>query len=286
MCGAGALAREKHRKRLLLRDAGYATIARMNRPHRRQVIAGLLLAVTVPLLLAKDTPFQVISWPDSGQPVLRFTFSKFKEIGGMGKEHTYITDTAVQNLSDKTISNSSFSLYVFDKDKARVGEGYINLTNVPAGQTVKFQITLAASGTPASLTVSTSASVPHTVQITVNSVPQGATFKLDGKEVGTTPKIVDVSVGKHSLDFSKEGFNSGKFPLEITSRDASGGSVSYELGSAAHDTIELRDGSIVSGDLVSINGMQVQVRIGGNTQTFDRNQVKRILLTERDPVTN
>jgi hypothetical protein len=29
--------------------------------------------------------------------------------------------------------------------------------------------------------------------------------------------------------------------------------------------------------------MQVQVRIGGNTETFDRNQVKRILLTERDP---
>jgi|HubBroStandDraft_5_1064220.scaffolds.fasta_scaffold264905_2 hypothetical protein len=29
--------------------------------------------------------------------------------------------------------------------------------------------------------------------------------------------------------------------------------------------------------------MQVQVRIGGNTQTFDRNQVKRILLTGRDP---
>jgi hypothetical protein len=88
------------------------------------------------------------------------------------------------------------------------------------------------------------------------------------------------------LEFSKEGFNTGKFPLEITSRDASGGSVSYELGSPAHDTIELRDGSVLFGDLVSISGMQVQVRIGGNTQTFDRNQIKRILLTERDPVAN
>ena len=72
----------------------------------------------------------------------------------------------------------------------------------------------------------------------------------------------------------------------MTSHDACGGSVSYELGSAAHDTIELRDGSVLSGDLISINGMQVQVRIGGNTQAFDRNQVKRILLTERDPVSN
>jgi hypothetical protein len=40
---------------------------------------------------------------------------------------------------------------------------------------------------------------------------------------------------------------------------------------------------VLSGDLVSVNGMEVVVRIGGNAQTFDRNQVKRILLTEREP---
>src|SRR5262249_266224 len=111
-------------------------------------------------------------------------------------------------------------------------------------------------------------------------------LKVDGREMGTTPKIVEVAIGKHVLEFEKEGFNSGKFPLEITSRDASGGSVSYELGTAAHDTIELRDGSVLSGDLLSISGMQVQVRVCGNTQTFDRNQIKRILLTERDSASN
>lgn len=235
-------------------------------------------------LLAKDAVFQTVNWPDSGQTILRFSFSKFKDVGGTGKEHTYVTDTTVENVSDKTISNASLSLYVFDKSKARIGEGYINLTNVGAGQTVKFQITLSASGNPASVAVS--ASAPRTVSITVNSVPQGAALKVDGKEVGTTPKIIEVSIGKHMLEFSKEGFNSGKFPLEMSSHDASGGSVSYELGSAAHDTIELRDGSVLSGDLISVNGIQVQVRIGGNIQTFDRNQVRRILFTERDPVSN
>jgi hypothetical protein len=84
------------------------------------------------------------------------------------------------------------------------------------------------------------------------------------------------------LEFSKEGFNSSKFPLEITSHDAAGGSVSYELGIAAHDTIELRDGSVLEGDLISISGADVQVRIGGRTQILERNQVKRILLTERE----
>lgn len=269
--------------RVLLCRSGYATIAHMSRIYWRHVVPALLLVVAVESLLAKDTPLQVVSWPDSGQPVLRFTFSRFRQIGGIGKERTYITDTTVQNLSDKKIGNATFSLYVFDKENVRIGVGYIDLTNVAAAQTVKFQVTLAAMGVPASLTVSASSSAPRTVQMTVNSVPQGALLKVDGKEAGTTPKIVEVAIGKHLLEFSKEGFNPGKFPLEIGLRDTSGGSVSYELGSAAHDTVELRDGSVLSGDLVSVNGMQVQVRIGGNIQTFDRNQVKRILLTERDP---
>jgi hypothetical protein len=242
----------------------------------------ILIFLCVTTVSAKDAPpFQVITWPDQGQPLLRLTFSRFKDIAVMGKQHTYLTDTIVDNLSGKTMGSVSLSLYVFDKSKARIGEGYIHLNDVGSGQTVKFQVTLVVSGTPSSLAVS--AEAPRQISMTVNSVPQGAVLRLDGKELGTTPKIIEVGIGKHQLDFSKDGFNSGKFPLEITARDASGGSVSYELGTAAHDTIELRDGSVLSGDLVSVSGMHVEVRVGGNTQTFDRNQIKRILLTEREP---
>jgi hypothetical protein len=116
----------------------------------------------------------------------------------------------------------------------------------------------------------------------VNTVPQGAIAKLDGVEVGTTPKMVPVSVGKHLLEFSKEGFNPGKFPFEMGPDDASGGSVSFELGTSAHDTIELRDGSVITGDLVSVSGMEVVVKVGGTNQNLNRNQVKRILLVERE----
>src|SRR5260370_24726399 len=52
----------------------------------------LFLAVGVSSLSAKDVPFQVLTWPESGQPVLRFTFSKLKEIGAMRTERTYITE--------------------------------------------------------------------------------------------------------------------------------------------------------------------------------------------------
>lgn len=252
---------------------------------RRKGVCALFVIIAGLSAVAKDQPLQVVPWPDSGQTVLRFTFSKFKDVGGgMGMERTYISDVVADNLSDKTITGARFSVYLFDKSKARIGEGYINLTNVAAGETVKFQMTIAASGSPNSVAVATSE--PRAVSITVNSVPQGAALTVDGKEVGTTPKIVDVTVGKHLLEFAKEGFNPGKFPFEITAQDASGGSVSYELGSAAHCTVELRDGSVLEGDLVSVNGMHLEIRIGGSTQSFDRNQVKRILLTQRAPASN
>jgi hypothetical protein len=247
-----------------------------------------VLMLTVSSLFAKDEVFQTVTWPDSGPAIIRFSFSKFKTVGTSGREHSYLTETIAENVSDKKISNAGFSLYVFDKSKARIGEGYISLSNVGPGETVKFEVRLTASGTPLSLAVvsTTPDSVARSFSVTINSVPQGAELKVDGKAMGITPKIIEVGIGKHVLEFSKEGFTSGKFPLEMTSHDASGGSVSYELGSAARDTIELRDGSILSGDVISVSGMQIEVRIGGNVQSFDRNQVKRILFTERDPPTN
>lgn len=240
----------------------------------------------LPSYASKEVPFQTLTYPEAGAPVLRLTFLKFKTLmGGVGKEHTYITDTTAENLSGKVLSSVNLVLYVFDKSHARIGDGNINLTNVGPGETVKFEITLYASGVPASVSVVGAAPRNSSVSVTINSVPQGAMFKLDGKEMGTTPKLVEVNLGKHMLEFSKEGYNTGQFPFEMGPRDANGGSVSYELGTSAHDTIELRDGSVLSGDLLSMDATQVQVRIGGNIQTYERNQIKRVLLTQRDPVT-
>jgi len=240
---------------------------------------------------AKDQPVQVITWPEQGAPIVRFTFGKFKEVGSLGSQRTYVTDTTAENLWSKRISDANFILYLFDKNKVRIGEATLMVSNVASGETVKFQTTIASSGPPVSLSISPRylpkelgpLAPPKVVSMTVNTVPQGAVAKLDGLEVGTTPKIVQVAVGKHTLEFSKEGFNPGKFPFEIGPDDASGGSVSFELGTSAHDTIELRDGSVLSGDLVSVSGMEVVIRVGGNEQKVDRNQVRRILFVQRQP---
>jgi len=255
--------------------------------------AAIVLLAFLSVALAKDQPFQVIVWPEKGDPVLRLTFGKFKEVGSVGSERTYITDTTAENLWSKRIPEASFALYVYDKNKVRIAEANVSVSNVAPGETIKFQTTIASSGPPASLSVTPRylpkelgpASPPRTVSLTINTVPQGASAKLDSQDIGITPKIARIAVGKHVLDFTKEGFNPGKFPFEIGPDDASGGSVSFELGTSAHDTIELRDGSVLSGDVVSLSATEVVIKVGGNNQSLNRNQVKRILLVERETLT-
>jgi hypothetical protein len=183
------------------------------------------------------------------------------------------------------IPKAQFKIYLFDKNKARVGEDTIQVTNVGPGETIKFETTVMASGLPVSVALHEIEEAARTISITVNSTPQGAELKVDGTAQGTTPKMINVGAGKHILSFSKEGFVTGNFPLEIGANDVSGGSVSYELGAASFDTIELRDGTVLNGDLVSISGMDVEIRVGGVIQHLDRNKIKRVMLTLRDAPT-
>jgi hypothetical protein len=179
---------------------------------------------------------------------------------------------------------------LFDKSNVRIGEGFVQVSNVAPGEVIKFQTMFHSAGVPVTFKLVAQTlppemrplAPPRTISITINSVPQGAALKVDGQESGITPKIVRVTPGRHELEFSKEGFNPGKFPLEIGPDDASGGSVSYELGTLSHDTIELRDGSVLVCDIESMSATQVNVRVGGALQNLDRNKIKRILLVERD----
>ena len=172
-------------------------------------------------------------------------------------------------------------MYLFDKNKVRIGEDVVALNNVGTGETVKFETTVTTSGNPASVSLEAILDSAKTISLTVNSTPQGALLKVDGVEAGTTPRMINVGVGRHTLAFSKEGFAVGTFPLEISRDDVSGGTVSFELGAAAFDSIELRDGSVLNGDLVSISGMDVEIRVGGVIQHVDRNRIKRVMLVER-----
>ncbi len=249
----------------------------------------LQLALLALACAAKEEPKQVLEWPDNGKPLLRFTFTKFKSDAGSKSLRYYISQTTVENLWQKKISGS-FNLYLFDKNKVRIGEGVVSFANVAPGEAVRFQIGVEAAGTPVSITLSPQ-SLPaelmpekpvKTISLTVNTIPQGANFKLDSVDAGVTPKVIRVTPGKHVLEFSRDGFTPGSFPLDIGPDDANGGVVSYELGTSAHDTLELRDGSVIVCDLESMSATDVVIRVAGNVQHLNRNNVKRILLTERD----
>jgi len=247
--------------------------------------AGLLCALllfALPSFAKEAAPLQVIDWPEGGNPVLRFTFGKFKALPGMGALHGYVMDTTAENLSSRVIPSARFSVYLLDKNKVRVGEDVISISNVGPGETVKFETTVNASGQPASITLREISAAAKSISLTVNSTPQGAMLSVDGKQEGVTPRMITVGAGHHTLSFTKEGFNTGSFPLDVSQNDVSGGSVSFELGAAAYDTVELRDGSVLNGDLVSVSGMDVEVRVGGAIQHIDRNKVKRVLLVQRE----
>ncbi len=243
-------------------------------------LSAVCLLMVLPAF-AKDAPLQVIDWPDTGTPVVRFTFGKFKALPGMGNLHGYVMDTTAENLSPRRIPAARFKIYLFDKNKVRIGEDTIAVNNVGPGETVKFETTVTTSGNPAAVSLEAISDATKTITMTVNSTPQGAMLKVDGVVAGTTPRMITVGAGKHTLTFGKEGFVAGIFPLEISRDDVSGGTVSYELGASAMDSIELRDGSMLNGDLVSISGMDVEIRVGGSIQHIDRNKIKRVMLVER-----
>jgi hypothetical protein len=119
---------------------------------RRFLSFCVLLLLTVPAF-GKEAPLQVINWPDDTNPVVRFSFGKFKALPGMSSLRGYVMDTTAQNLSARLISAAQFKVYLFDKNKVRIGEDTIALNNVGPGETVKFETTIATSGTPASVSI-------------------------------------------------------------------------------------------------------------------------------------
>ncbi|MDR3763387.1 MAG: PEGA domain-containing protein [Acidobacteriota bacterium] len=256
---------------------------------KRVLAVFLLLLLAVPAF-AKDQPI-IMTWPSVEKPFVRFTFGKFNKIGSLGNQNSYSVEVVAENLWGKPIPEASFDVYFFSKDNIRIGSGHIYLTQVGVKETVRFVMPFGGAGAqPATLKLSpdrlpkelSPAEPARKVRLTVYSIPAGAKLALDGVDQGETPKQVEMANGKHVLTFAMEGYKTGNYPVEIGPNDVSGGTVSYELGGVAHDTIELRDGTTLNGDLEVVDATSVQVRIGGRIQTFERNQVKRIMMVERE----
>ncbi len=250
----------------------------------------LILAVTflVVSVFAKDMP-PPIDWP-ANAPILHFEITKVDRGNSFGTQSIFNIDVAAKNVSATRITNATFRLYLNDKHKIRIGDGWMSLSNVHPGETVKISVTAQTIGTPAEFSIVAEKlpeelaylAPPKLISTTVYSVPSGAKLSIDGKPVGDTPIAVKLAVGSHVLSFEKEGFAAGTFPMSVAPDQLPGGSVSFELGGSQKDTVELRDGTVVTGDLQYINGTEVVVQVGGNLQKYSRNLVKKVILIERE----
>jgi hypothetical protein len=171
---------------------------------KKNALILLMLMVSGLSCLAADT---VLTWPPEGQASLKFTIGKLRQVNSYSGQADYVADVNVTNLGTKPVSFASFYVYLLDKSQKRIGEGYIELSNVGPGQQVKVPLTAHAMGNIASMQLHPQhlpSDEPRKVTVNVASVPAGASFKIDGQDAGLTPKAVQLVPGKHTLDFSKE----------------------------------------------------------------------------------
>jgi hypothetical protein len=257
------------------------TRAQMTEP--RHICALVFLFAFSTALLAKNEPPIVMTWP-ADKPAIKLSFEKFRQTNNYAGQNTFVSDVTVQNLTEKQIPRASFTVYFMDKNKVRIGEGLLQVSDLEAGQSAKISFQFSSVGIPASVALSARKDMlsGKTIPLRIISVPAGAKLKVDGQEVGITPVMVRLTVGMHQLDLTKDGYAAGATPLEITPDELPGGSITVELGGLSRDTVELRDGSVVLGDVISVSMTEVVVRVDGKERTYDRNQVKRLILVERE----
>jgi len=253
---------------------------------RRSFVIFSALAMLVICGFAKESSI-VMFWPSSDKPTFKITFGKFRQLGNYAGQNSFVSDVTIENLLGKSVPRASFTVYLLDAAKVRVGSGTLNVNDLGPSQQARVAFQVMSVGIPASVYLvahNDASGVPtslKTVALKVISVPPGATLKVDGQDVGVTLELVNLSVGTHTLSFSKEGYATGSTPVEIAQDELPGGSITFELGGLSQDSVELRNGTTLLGDVMSMSMTDVVIRINGKDQSFNRNEVKKIILVER-----
>ena len=246
-------------------------------------IIPILLLCTIGSALAADT---VLTWPPDGKDaLLRFTVSKLRQVNSTSGQTDLLGEALAENVSSKTIPSASFYLYLIDKNGKRVGEGYLEVRNLPAGQKAKIPVTAHAVGSYATMQLQAQhlpSDEPMKIKMHINSVPPGATIKVDGQDAGVTPQVVPIAPGKHTIEFSKEGYATGSSPVDIA-ENAMPGSVDIDLKPLTADTVVLRDGTVLTGNLTSVTAATVNITVKGKAMQVARSKVDRIVLGQRKP---
>src|SRR6202161_3065397 len=120
---------------------------------KRLCAALFLICIVAVASHGKNEPAITISWP-SEKPALKLNFEKFRQMSAYGGQNGFLSALAVQNFTDKQIPRASFNVYFMDKNRVRIGEGLLLVSDLEAGQSAKIQLQFNSVGIPASLTLS------------------------------------------------------------------------------------------------------------------------------------
>jgi len=248
---------------------------------RKTWTAPLLLLFAIASALAADT---VLTWPADGKDaMLRFSIGKMRQVSSNAGQSDYLGEAMAENLSAKTIPSASFYLYLLDKNGKRVGEGYLEVTNLPGGQKARISVTAHAMSSFARMELQPQhlpSDEPMKVKMHINSAPTGASIRLDSQAAGVTPEVLPIAPGKHTLEFSKEGYLTASTPLEVAANSMPG-SVDIDLNPLTVDTVVLRDGTTILGNVTSVSDTALNLTVKGKTTALQRSRVARIVFGQR-----
>ena len=215
--------------------------------------------------------------------MLRFTVGKLRPISSASGQNDYLGDALAENLGSKMIPSASFYLYLLDKSGKRVGEGYLEVTNLAPGQQAKVPVSVHAMGSFVKMELQPQhlpTDEPMKIKMSLSSEPSGASLKVDGQESGVTPQVLSLAPGKHVVEFSKEGYDPASTPVEVA-ENAPPGSVRLELVPLTLDTVVLRDGTVLLGNVTAVTGSGVQLSVKGKATKLERSRVARVIFGQR-----
>jgi len=248
----------------------------------KRLIAVTLFVAALSISAGAQPDSISVPWPNADHPTLKFTFSKFEQTAVANGQGIYTTTVNAQNLSDSAMPRSLFTVYINDKNKVRIGLAKFQLQQIPPYQSQKGQLNFSTAGIPAGVSLLAGKTIP----LRVITTPPGATLKIDGEDAGTAPRIFDFTIGSHTIEFTKEGYAPGTTTLDVNSDELPGGSVTLELGGLSSDTVELRDGTVLQCDVLSMSMTEVLLSVEGKVQKYERNQIKKMMLVEREAPTS
>jgi PEGA domain len=251
-----------------------------------------LIALVLPLFFstvvrAGSSPGIVMFWPNQDKPTIKVTFGTFRQVASYAGKLTLVADVMIENVSGQPIPRASFSVHLMDKDKVRIGNGLLVFDDLSAGEATKVLFQCETVGVPSGIGLAANRDaqgVPNATKVIplkIISVPAGAKLKVDGQEQGITPVLANLTVGTHTLELSKDDFATATSPIDVKPDEMEGGSITIELAGLSQDTMELRDGTVLTGDAVSLSLTELIFRVDGKDMKYDRNQIKKITLVER-----